>query len=141
MQQFNGNQNYLAPEILRHMPYDGKISDIFSLGHLLFNLVTGQFGFESSNENDKLYSLIIIKHYSKYWDFMLKIFAFDLSPSFKNLFVRMVAYIPNERPSIEEILNDEWMQEINNLNNEQMNALENEVRNELLGRENQIQNH
>ena len=41
----------------------------------------------------------------------------------------------------EEILNDEWMQEINNLNNEQMIALGNEVRNVLLGRENKIQNH
>ena len=53
----------------------------------------------------------------------------------------MVAYTPNERPRIEEILNDEWMQEINNLNNEQMIALGNEVRNVLLGRENKIQNH
>ena len=52
----------------------------------------------------------------------------------------MVAFEPNKRPRIEDILNDPWMQEINNLNNEQMNALENEVRNELHNRENQIQN-
>ena len=43
----------------------------------------------------------------------------------------MVAFNPNERPTIEEILNSEWMQEINNLNEAQLNALENEIRQEL----------
>ena len=52
----------------------------------------------------------------------------------------MVAFVPHERPKIEDILNDPWMKEINNLNNEQMNALETEIRNELHNRENQIQN-
>ena len=36
------------------------------------------------------------------------------SHNFKNLFVRMVAYDPNERPTIEQILFDVWMEEINN---------------------------
>ena len=51
-----------------------------------------------------------------------------LSNSFKELFLRMVAYNPNERPTIEEILNSEWMQDIKNLNPEQMENLENEIR-------------
>jgi hypothetical protein len=38
-----------------------------------------------------------------------------------------------------QILNDPWMQEINNLNEQQSNALENQVRNEFLIREQQIQ--
>ena len=51
----------------------------------------------------------------------------------------MVAFNPNERPTIDEILNDEWMQEINNLNAVQIDNLENEVRNEFHNREAQIQ--
>ena len=47
----------------------------------------------------------------------------------------MVAYNPNERPTIEQILFDVWMEEINNLNAEQMDNLENEVRNEFQNRE------
>ena len=47
----------------------------------------------------------------------------------------MVAFNPNERPTIDEILNDEWMQEINNLNAVQIDNLENEVRNEFHNRE------
>ena len=62
-----------------------------------------------------------------------------LSNSFKELFLRMVAYNPNERPTIEEILNSEWMQDIKNLNPEQMENLENEVREEFKNREIQIQ--
>ena len=134
-----GTKEYMAPEILGQLPYDGIISDKFSLGQLLFTLVTGVLGFHSSNEDNQLYQLILHRHYVQYWNSP----AFNnlnLSESFKNLFVRIVAFAPNERPRIEDILNDPWMQEINNLNIQQLNALENEVRNELLNRENQIQN-
>ena len=98
-------------------------------------MVTGRFGFHSSNGNDNDYRLIEIKHYAQY--FQRPLFNnLNLSEEFKNLFVKMVAFAQNERPTIEEILNNVWMQEINNLNNEQMNALENEVRNEFQIREN-----
>jgi len=124
----------MAPEIILHQPYDGIKSDIFSLGQLLFNLVTGRHGFKIAKENDPLYSLIRQQNYTEYWN-RPEIAQLNLSDSFKNLFVRMVAFNPNERPTIDEILNSEWMQEINNLNAEQMNTLENEVRNELEHRE------
>ena len=51
----------------------------------------------------------------------------------------MVDFNPAKRPSIEEILKDPWMQEINDLTLEERNALENEVRNEFGIREQQIQ--
>ena len=125
----------MAPEIISQKPYDGIKSDIFSLGQLLFNLVTGGYGFKLAKGNDPLYLLIRKKNYIEYWN--IPAFAqLNLSDNFKNLFVRMVASDPNQRPSIDNILfNDAWMQEINNLNAEQMNTLENEVRNELEHRE------
>ena len=134
IQQFVGTINYMAPEIISQKPYDGIKSDIFSLGQLLFNLVTGRHGFKIAKENDPLYSLIRQQNYTEYWN-RPEIAQLNLSDSFKNLFVKMVAFNPNERPTIDEILNSEWMQEINNLNAEQMNTLENEVRNELEHRE------
>ena len=51
----------------------------------------------------------------------------------------MVDVNPDERPTIEEILNDEWMKEINHLNEEERNALENEIRNEFELREQHLQ--
>jgi BR serine/threonine kinase len=126
-----------APEIILNQPYDGIKCDIFSLGQLLFILVTGLPGFEIAIINDPLYSLIRQQNYAAYWN-RPELVQLNLSDNFKNLFVRMVAFNPNQRPSIEQILNDVWMQEINNLNAEQMNTLENEVRNELQNREAQI---
>ena len=50
----------------------------------------------------------------------------------------MVTYDPLQRPTIDDILNDQWMQEINNLNNDELNALEHELRNELNIREHEF---
>ena len=43
----------------------------------------------------------------------------------------MVAYDPTKRPTIAQILEDEWFNEINKLNKQEYIALENEVKNEL----------
>jgi BR serine/threonine kinase len=126
LKDFLGTYSYTAPEILLRKAYNGQKADIFSLGQLLFKLVNKTFGFESS-KNDKLYKFIKLKQYHNFWNFP-QFQGLNLSESFKNLFVRMVAFEPNERPTIDEILTDQWMQEINDLNMEQLNALENEVR-------------
>ena len=134
IQEFVGTINYTAPEILLNQPYDGIKCDIFSLGQLLFNLVNQIFGFQSAREDDQHYTLIRQQNYAVYWN--SPAFAqLNLSNNFKNLFVRMVAYDPNERPTIEQILFDVWMEEINNLDAEQIDNLENEVRNEFQNRE------
>ena len=39
----------------------------------------------------------------------------------------MIAYEPNERPSIEKILSDPWMKEIKDLNEEEKKKLEKKV--------------
>ena len=75
------------------------------------------------------------KNYVAYWSLFLEQ-NLDLSNSFKSLFLKMVAFRPEERPSIDDILNDEWMKEINNLNDGDMNILENEVSQELQNRRN-----
>ena len=135
LQGLAGTRMYAAPEIILNQPYNGIKCDVFSLGQLLFNLVTGRYGFEIAREDGPLYSLIRQQNYAAYWN-RPKLVQLNLSDNFKNLFVRMVSFNQNLRPnSIDDILNDVWMQEINNLNAEQMNTLENEVRNELQNRE------
>ena len=47
----------------------------------------------------------------------------------------MISLDPQERPSIEDILNDPWFKEIKDLNNKQLTQLEYEIRKELLERE------
>ena len=131
-----GNLSFMAPEILLNQPYNGINADIFSLGQILFNLVTGLYGFHAARPNDQFYNLIIQQNIAQYWQNLGN--QINVSQEFKNLFIGMVDPNPAQRPTIAQILNDPWMQEINNLNEEQRNALENEVRNEFKIREQQV---
>ena len=112
---------------------------IFSLGQTLFMLKEGILAFESSENADEHYSLIAQNNIVQFWN-LPKFQGLNLSQGFKDLFIRMVSNNPNQRPTIDQILNDPWMQEINNLNNDEINALEHELRNELHNREAQIDN-
>ena len=139
LQEQAGTKSYVAPEVLSNQPYDGIRADIFSLGKFLFILVAGIPGFNFASSEDIYYKLIIKQHLDHYWEMLESMINLNLSPKFKDLFIRMVNPNPAQRPTIEQILNDAWMQEIINLNDEQMNALENEVRNEFQLREQQMQ--
>ena len=134
LQEWVGTLSYTAPEILRHQPYDGFKADIFSLGQLLFNLVTRMVGFHSSNDNDQFYTFIRNHQINAYWN-QVQFQNLNLTNDFKDLFIRMVAFNPNERPTFEEILSHQWLQEINNLNPDQLNHLEQDLINELHNRE------
>ena len=46
-----GSLPYTAPEIYKQF-YDGEKVDIFALGVILFNLVTGTFGFDRALKLD-----------------------------------------------------------------------------------------
>ena len=139
LQGHAGTKSYTAPEVLANQPYDGILADIFSLGQILFNLVTGLNGFNAASLKDNYYELIILGDLNKYWDLIRYMIKIDLFPEFKDLFIRMVNPNPGQRPKIDDILNHEWFREINDLNEEEMNVFENEVRNELILRENVFQ--
>jgi serine/threonine protein kinase len=113
---FVGTLNYMAPEILKKIPYSGIRSDIFSLGVILFALIIQKFGFKEATQFDELYRLIIQKKYEEYWEKIGNIIGNEIiekvSPEFKELYLKMVAYSPNERPSIEDIIKCEWLKNI-----------------------------
>ena len=57
-------------------------------------------------ENDYFYKRIIDKNYQQYW-YIVQKQIFGISDQLKNLYVRMVSYSPEEKPSVDQILNDE----------------------------------
>ena len=142
LNDFVGTPNYASPQIFNHQAYNGSKADIFSLGVILFILVVGMFGFSKANFNDKYYRCIMNNQIDEYWASLVtvQINHLNFSQQFKDLYIRMVSFNENNRPTIDQILNDNWFNELQGLNNEQLNQLENEVRNEFIARENHIQN-
>ena len=135
-----GTPYYAAPEILERRQYEGDKVDIFSIGALLFVLMTRKFAFakakiinDAPNSKKILYGLIKDKNYDKYWENLDTYFVIKNVPEeFKNLFVKMVAYNPEERPSINEIRNDAWMSDVNNANEEKLTQLREKMIEEFL---------
>ena len=138
-----GTEEYTAPEILENKPYDGEKIDIFSLGVILFNLRVCSFGFTTAeipryslNIQDKMYKYIKEKNYPLYWKLLgIYVNLNGISKEFKNLYLKMVAYNPKERPTIDEIYNHEWMKEIRDLNEEEFEEYEKDLIKELKSRE------
>ena len=72
------------------------------------------------------------KEYQKYWN---KITNKNLSEDFKNLYLSMVAYNPDKRPTLEQILNSDWLKVVSNLDDE-----EKKIKKELEDIHNEIKN-
>ena len=134
-----GTARYMSPQILENEPYSGEKADIFSLGMILFNIVTGKFGIKSSSpDKDPYYMHIKLENFNEYWASLpVEITNINYSDEFKDLYIKMICYNENNRPNIAQILNHHWFDEISNLDNEQLNQLELDVRNDFLSRVNQ----
>ena len=114
-----GTIQYECPEMWEIGKYTGVEADIFSLGVLLFNLISTKCGFGKATNNDPYYSLIINGNYIQYFDIFKNIINVELSENFKDLYTKMIAYEPKNRPIIEEILAHPWFDEIKNLGKEE----------------------
>lgn len=93
------------PEIYLYNTYNEKC-DIFNLGVVLFELVTGFIPFQTATYSDLWYKKIIKQDYSLYW----KIFDRDekYSREFKDLIQKMFHHKPRERIDITGIENHDW---------------------------------
>ena len=85
-----GTPYYKAPEILENKEYEGDKIDIFSIGALLFVLMTKKFAFIEARPSG-LYNLIKEKKYDDYWDQLQNFhnivinFVFTVIISIKNI--------------------------------------------------------
>ena len=93
----SGTKYYCAPEVL-NKNYDGKKADIFSLGVTLLRIVTGK-GPNSEKYYKSLDNL----------DEFIEENTIDISPQVKALIKKMVKTEPQERPDINQVLNDPWL--------------------------------
>lgn len=106
-----GTPQYLAPEILAHAKTQagyGKACDLWSMGVILYILLVGYPPFAEGNKSPgagSLFEQITNARYefhSPWWD--------PISPSAKDLIMRLLNVDPTDRINIADTKNHPWMQ-------------------------------
>mmetsp|Transcript_4197 Transcript_4197/g.3519 ORF Transcript_4197/g.3519 Transcript_4197/m.3519 type:complete len:231 (+) Transcript_4197:292-984(+) len=105
-----GSGYYMAPEVTLKKKYNCATTDIFSLGVLLFFMVTGKYPFIRANDNDCKFKLLSEGKIKLFWRTSVrcrnKLRA--LSPEFIQLVTMCLSINSIERPSVSEIKNHPW---------------------------------
>eukprot|EP00366_Plasmodium_knowlesi_P002876 XP_002260373.1 protein kinase, putative [Plasmodium knowlesi strain H] len=99
-----GSDFYLAPEIIKNKEYGIKI-DIWSLGVLIFFIITGKVPFTGKNANE-LYNNILKANIPK---LLSKEKSLNIQPGLKNLLENILVHDPEKRFSCSDILNHRWI--------------------------------
>jgi len=106
LNDYVGTKTYMAPEIKQSKQYKGTEVDMFSIGVILFSIVHGTFPFMEATKTDKFYSLLLSGDFESYF---AKIKGDEISHDFKDLFLGLVSYRGEYRPTLQEIREHPWM--------------------------------
>lgn len=98
-----GSISYAAPEILRGLPYYPKVSDVWSLGVILYVILNRAMPFDDGNLR-RLYD----QQVSKKWRFRPKVVNL-LSSECKSLIMRLLEPDSNKRYNIQEVVDSDWI--------------------------------
>ena len=123
---------YMCPEMLKKKVYNGFKADIFSLGVILMIIVINKYPFKYAKKSDSNYELIAHKKFDKFWNMFNNQ---NISENFKDLYIKMVQYNGENRPTIDEVMNHKWFEEIKKISEEEKKSLQEEFVKEFLARE------
>ena len=98
-----GTVTYLAPEVYTNKPYDFKV-DVWSIGVILYYLLSGILPFDDENLNDELIGKKIVFSNHEF----AKEFFEGRSRMVINLIEKCLEKNPQKRIDINEFLNDDW---------------------------------
>ncbi|XP_068624417.1 serine/threonine-protein kinase MARK2-like isoform X3 [Battus philenor] len=96
---FCGSPPYAAPELFQGKKYDGPEVDVWSLGVILYTLVSGSLPFDGSTLRE-LRERVLRGKYR---------IPFYMSTDCENLLKKFLVLNPAKRASLENIMRDKWM--------------------------------
>ncbi|RXM34010.1 Serine/threonine-protein kinase MARK2 [Acipenser ruthenus] len=96
---FCGSPPYAAPELFQGKKYDGPEVDVWSLGVILYTLVSGSLPFDGQNLKE-LRERVLRGKYR---------IPFYMSTDCENLLKKLLVLNPVKRGSLEQIMKDRWM--------------------------------
>ncbi|KAM4522252.1 MAP/microtubule affinity-regulating kinase 3-like [Odontesthes bonariensis] len=100
---FCGSPPYAAPELFQGKKYDGPEVDVWSLGVILYTLVSGSLPFDGQNLKD-LRERVLRGKYR---------IPFYMSTDCENLLKRFLVLNPGKRGTLEQIMKDRWINSSN----------------------------
>ncbi|XP_030413334.1 serine/threonine-protein kinase MARK1 isoform X3 [Gopherus evgoodei] len=96
---FCGSPPYAAPELFQGKKYDGPEVDVWSLGVILYTLVSGSLPFDGQNLKE-LRERVLRGKYR---------IPFYMSTDCENLLKKLLVLNPIKRGSLEQIMKDRWI--------------------------------
>uniref|UniRef100_A0A671NUS5 non-specific serine/threonine protein kinase n=1 Tax=Sinocyclocheilus anshuiensis TaxID=1608454 RepID=A0A671NUS5_9TELE len=96
---FCGSPPYAAPELFQGKKYDGPEVDVWSLGVILYTLVSGSLPFDGQNLKE-LRERVLRGKYR---------IPFYMSTDCESLLKKFLILNPTKRGSLEQIMKDRWM--------------------------------
>jgi len=102
-----GTKGYMAPEILKKIPYQGPLADIWSLGVVLFIMLTGFPPFQIAKKGDWWFDRIEKSQYKYFWKAHLR--SAKISDLAQDLMNKIFVAEPTGRLSLEAILDHPWL--------------------------------
>uniref|UniRef100_A0AAQ4PR43 MAP/microtubule affinity-regulating kinase 3 n=1 Tax=Gasterosteus aculeatus aculeatus TaxID=481459 RepID=A0AAQ4PR43_GASAC len=96
---FCGSPPYAAPELFQGKKYDGPEVDVWSLGVILYTLVSGSLPFDGQNLKE-LRERVLRGKYR---------IPFYMSTDCENLLKKLLVLNPGKRGSLQQIMKDRWM--------------------------------
>ncbi|XP_058471995.1 MAP/microtubule affinity-regulating kinase 3a isoform X4 [Solea solea] len=96
---FCGSPPYAAPELFQGKKYDGPEVDVWSLGVILYTLVSGSLPFDGQNLKE-LRERVLRGKYR---------IPFYMSTDCENLLKRFLVLNPSKRGTLEQIMRDRWI--------------------------------
>ncbi|KAH3861346.1 testis-specific serine/threonine-protein kinase 2-like [Dreissena polymorpha] len=100
---FCGSTAYASPEVLRGLPYDPKMNDVWSIGVVLFTMLSGTIPFDDGNV-----TRMVQKQQSRDYTFPARVVG-QSSCKARQLVYEILDPDTNSRPTVKTVLESAWL--------------------------------